>query len=160
MRKLIFSGIFCSLLFVGCAPIVSHHGFVVDNEDTLKIDKATDNKTTLLSRLGNPSQVGLFDEEVWYYISSIQSQKAFYKTTTKERKITAIRFDDLENVSDVTTLALKDGRVVNYDKRKTPTRGREVTFLEQIFGSIGRSPVTLPGQDPNLPTSAGGPRTQ
>lgn len=160
MRKLIFSGIFCSLILSGCAPIVSHHGFVVDNEDTLKIDNAVDNKTTLLTKLGNPSQIGMFDEEVWYYISSIQSQKAFYKNKTNERNVTAIRFDELENVKEVQTLTLKDGRIVEYDKRKTPTRGREVTFLEQIFGSIGRAPVTLPGQDPNLPSSAGGPRTQ
>ena len=35
----------------------------------------------------------------------------------------------------------RQGRIINYDKNKTPTRGREVTFLEQVFGAVGRSPV-------------------
>ncbi len=165
MRKLIFAGIIGSILIsgvsiTGCAPIVTHHGFVVDSPDMMKIENGTDNKTTILTRLGNPSQIGAFDEEVWYYISSIQSQKAFLKLKTTERNITAISFDDAENVASVKKYTLVDGRIINYDKNKTPTRGREVTFLEQVFGAVGRSPVALPGQDPNLPTAAGGPRTQ
>ena len=35
----------------------------------------------------------------------------------------------------------ENGQYVNYVDRKTPTRGREVSVLEQIFGSVGRLPT-------------------
>ncbi len=159
MRKLVFATV--SFLVIGaCAPILSRHGFVMDENAKIKVEPQTDTKTSLISRYGNPTQIAMFDQETWYYISSQLSQKAFFKPKTIERQITAISFEDGESVSEVKQYALEDGRIISYDKNKTPTRGREVTFLEQIFGSVGRAPVQLPGQDVNLPTSAGGPRRQ
>lgn len=159
MRKYIFATV--SLLILGaCAPVMSRHGFVLEQDAEFKVEPVTDNKTSLIARYGNPTQIAMFDQETWYYISSKLSQKAFYKPKTVERQITAIYFEDGESVSDVKKYTLADGRIISYDKGKTPTRGREVTFLEQIFGSVGRAPIQLPGQDVNLPSSAGGPRTQ
>jgi hypothetical protein len=37
--------------------------------------------------------------------------------------------------------------VVDYNSRVTPTRGRELGILEQLFGTIGRLPQQLPGQE-------------
>lgn len=159
MRKYFFAT--ASLLILSaCAPIMSRHGFVLDKGTDMQVEPAKDNKTTLISRYGNPTQIAMFDQETWYYISSQLSQKAFYKPKTINRQITAIYFEDGNSVSEVKTYTLADGRIISYDKGKTPTRGREVTFIEQIFGSVGRAPIQLPGQDVNLPSSAGGPRRQ
>jgi outer membrane protein assembly factor BamE (lipoprotein component of BamABCDE complex) len=144
-------------LAAACTPVVDRRGYVADDQ-TPPVQSGVDTKATVLTRMGNPSSVGVFDEQVWYYISSVQSQVAFYLPRTTRRNITAISFNDEDQVSGVRSFTLADGRVIAYDTRRTPTRGREVTFLEQVFGSIGRAPVTLPGQDPNLPTSSGGPR--
>jgi outer membrane protein assembly factor BamE (lipoprotein component of BamABCDE complex) len=143
-----------------CAAVVDRRGFVSDDGAAATATVGTDTKTTLLSRYGNPTAQGTFDQQVWYYISAVQSQVAFYKPRTTERQITAISFDENDTVSGVRSFGLQDGRIVAFDDRRTPTRGREVTFLEQLFGSVGRAPVQLPGQDPNLPDSAGGPRRQ
>jgi outer membrane protein assembly factor BamE (lipoprotein component of BamABCDE complex) len=143
-----------------CTPVVDRRGFLADESQTTPFAPGVDTKETVLTRMGNPSQTGVFDEQTWYYISSVQNQTAFYRPRTTERSITAISFDEGDKVAGVRTFGLQDGRVIAYDARRTPTRGREVTFLEQIFGSIGRSPVQLPGADPNLPSSAGGPRRQ
>jgi outer membrane protein assembly factor BamE (lipoprotein component of BamABCDE complex) len=143
-----------------CTPVVDRRGFLADEAQTAPFAAGVDTKETVLTRMGNPSQTGVFDEQTWYYISSIQNQTAFYRPQTTERKITAISFGEDDKVAAVRTYGLQDGRVIAYDTRRTPTRGREVTFLEQIFGSVGRAPVQLPGTDPNLPSSAGGPRRQ
>jgi outer membrane protein assembly factor BamE (lipoprotein component of BamABCDE complex) len=143
-----------------CTPVIDRRGFLADEAQKAPFTTGVDTKETVLTRMGNPSQTGVFDEQTWYYISSMQNQTAFYRPRTTERSITAIAFDDADKVASVRTFGLQDGRVIAYDTRRTPTRGREVTFLEQIFGSVGRAPVQLPGQDPNLPTSAGGPRRQ
>jgi outer membrane protein assembly factor BamE (lipoprotein component of BamABCDE complex) len=143
-----------------CTPVVDRRGFLADESQTAAFAPGVDSKETVLTRMGNPSQTGVFDEQIWYYISSVQNQTAFYRPRTTERSITAISFGEDDKVATVRTFGLQDGRVIAYDTRRTPTRGREVTFLEQIFGSIGRAPVQLPGADPNLPTAAGGQRRQ
>jgi outer membrane protein assembly factor BamE (lipoprotein component of BamABCDE complex) len=143
-----------------CTPVVDRRGFLADESQSTAFAPGVDTKETVLTRMGNPSQTGVFDEQTWYYISAVQNQTAFYRPRTTERSITAISFGDDDKVAAVRTFGLQDGRVIAYDARRTPTRGREVTFLEQIFGSIGRAPVQLPGADPNLPSSAGGPRRQ
>jgi outer membrane protein assembly factor BamE (lipoprotein component of BamABCDE complex) len=143
-----------------CTPVVDRRGFLADESQTAAFATGVDSKETVLTRMGNPSQTGVFDEQTWYYVSAVQNQTAFYRPRTTERTITAISFDEGDKVAAVRTYGLQDGRVIAFDTRRTPTRGREVTFLEQIFGSIGRAPVQLPGADPNLPSSAGGPRRQ
>jgi outer membrane protein assembly factor BamE (lipoprotein component of BamABCDE complex) len=143
-----------------CTPVIDRRGFLADESQKTDFSAGVDTKETVLTRMGNPSQTGVFDEQTWYYVSYVQNQTAFYRPRTTERTITAISFDDADKVANVRTFGLQDGRVIAYDTRRTPTRGREVTFLEQIFGSVGRAPVQLPGSDPNLPTSAGGPRRQ
>jgi outer membrane protein assembly factor BamE (lipoprotein component of BamABCDE complex) len=148
------------LVSAACSPVVDRRGFLADDSQTADVVAGTDTKTTVLTRLGNPSQTGVFDEQVWYYISAVQSQTAFYRPQTQERNVIAIAFDETDGVKDVRKYGLRDGRVIAYDTRRTPTRGREVTFIEQIFGSIGRAPVRLPGDDANLPPAAGGPRRQ
>ncbi len=149
-----------ALVLTACTPVVDRRGFLADESQSAPFAAGVDTKETVLTRMGNPSQTGVFDEQTWYYISAVQNQTAFYRPRTTERAITAISFGEDDKVAAVRTFSLQDGRVISYDARRTPTRGREVTFLEQIFGSIGRAPVQLPGQDPNLPSSAGGPRRQ
>lgn len=158
-RNLAAVALLCGVSLLGaCTGTIDRRGFLADESQKAPFQDGVDTKETVLTRMGNPSQTGTFDEQTWYYISSIQKQTAFYLPRTMERTIVAISFDDSDKVAAVRTYGLADGRVIDYDTRRTPTRGREVTFLEQIFGSIGRAPVQLPGSDPNLPTSAGGPR--
>ena len=149
-----------TLSVTACAAVVDRRGFLPETEDQLTITPGEDTKASVLARLGNPSQQGVFDTQVWYYIAAVEERQAFYLPRTVSRQITAVHFDELDNVEDVRLYGLEDGRVIAYDDRRTPTRGREVTFLEQLFGSVGRAPVALPGQDPNLPTGTGGPRRQ
>lgn len=149
-----------SIGLCACAPMIDSHGFVTADAKPVSVETGTDSKATILSRYGNPSQIGVFNEQVWYYIGYVQTQRLFYKPRTQSRDITAISFDDDDKVAEVRRYTLTDGKVFAYDARSTPTRGREVTFLEQLFGSVGRSTVNLPGTEPNLPTAAGGARRQ
>ena len=75
-----------------------------------------------------------------------------------DRRIIAVTFDENGLVSDVAEYGLEDGRVVAIADRETPTRGRELTFLEQLLGNVGRLPTEQFGGEQNLPGGAGGPR--
>ena len=50
----------------------------------------------------------------------------------------AVYFDGSESVRQVAHYGLKDGIVVNYYRGETPARGKDLSFLEQIFGGISQ----------------------
>ena len=63
--------------------------------------------------------------------------------------MTEITFDDAGNVAGVRTLGLEDGQEVAMNRNETPTRGRELTIIEQLLGNVGRG--QLPRTDEDVP---------
>jgi outer membrane protein assembly factor BamE (lipoprotein component of BamABCDE complex) len=55
-----------------------------------------------------------------------------------EQNVAVVEFDDKGFVRDIRRYTLEDGVVINPVTRKTPAVGKELSFLEQIFGNIGR----------------------
>lgn len=66
-----------------------------------------------------------------------------------QRSVTEITFNDAGLVSEVRTLGLDDGQRVAMNTRETPTRGRQLTILEQLLGNVGRG--QLPRTDEDVP---------
>jgi outer membrane protein assembly factor BamE (lipoprotein component of BamABCDE complex) len=64
------------------------------------------------------------------------------------RDVVAIAFDkSTEQVTSVNSYTLADGRVIAFNGRETPTRGREMSILEQLLGSIGAGSALPPDQN-------------
>ncbi len=102
-----------------------------------------------MDRLGSPSAVATFDPNTWFYISQISDQMAFHKADVRKRDIVAINFNKSDDkVLGVNTYTLKDGHIVAFNRRATPTRGRELSIIEQILGNIGNGQI-LPQEDIN-----------
>ena len=134
----------CALI-VGCAPVVSQRGYLQDLDTEASIDPATDTKTTIQQRLGYPSTEATFTNDAWYYISSVERQVAFFHPTVESRAILAVYFDKTGKVTDLKHYTLDDGHVVAFETRTTPTRGREITFLQQLFNATPGVPITNTG---------------
>lgn len=136
---------FAVALTTACNPVLRTHGYVPTKELPQSVNPETDTKSSVLTRLGNPSVKSTFDEkiedDVWYYITSIRQRYAYLRPQIEDRTITAIHFNPDGQVTKVAEYGLEDGVPVNYVDRKTPTRGRELSALEQIFGTIGRLPT-------------------
>ena len=148
-------------LIAGCNPVLRTHGYVPTADRPQAVNPETDTKSSVLSRLGNPSVKSTFDEkiedDVWYYISSVRQRYAYLRPQLEDRTITAIHFNPDGQVTKVAEYGLEDGVPVNYVDRKTPTRGREISVLEQIFGTIGRLPTDrLTGNQPGGGGGGGG----
>jgi outer membrane protein assembly factor BamE (lipoprotein component of BamABCDE complex) len=133
-----------------CTPVRDRHGYIPEDLEAPKVEVGVDTKATVLARLGTPSTVGMFDSEAWYYISSVQERLAFFTPDVVEREVIAIRFGDNDTVAAVDRFGVERGRVVQYAEDATPTRGRELSIIEQLFGSIGRAPTTI-GDDQENP---------
>ena len=143
----------------GCNPTLRTHGYVADTDKKpQEVNPDSDTKATVLSRLGNPSIRSTFDENTWFYISSVRETMAYLEPKVEERTITAISFNEDGQVAQVAEYGIEDGRYVTYSDNKTPTRGRELSVLEQIFGSIGRLPSQQIDREQNVPGGRGNRR--
>ena len=160
MQKLIWKATatgLCALLLSACNPTLRNHGYIPTEEKPQDVKADTDTKASVLSRLGNPSVKSTFDENTWYYLTSVRQRLAYLRPLTEERSITAISFNGDGQVTRVAEYGLENGQYVNYSDRETPTRGRELSVLEQIFGTIGRIPTDQLGGNRDVPGGSGGP---
>ena len=146
-----------AVLLIGCTPVVSQRGYLPDPIGEAAIKIGTDTKTTVQDRLGDPSTQATFGGDVWYYISSVEKQIAFFDPTVQTRSIMAIHFDKDGKVATVRHFGLKDGNVVAFETRTTPAKGRELTFLQQLFNATPGVPIgTGAGNGPGGGAPGGG----
>jgi outer membrane protein assembly factor BamE (lipoprotein component of BamABCDE complex) len=144
--------IMLSLSASGCSRIKDLKGYVVDTEKVALVTAGTDNKASVQKTLGRPTMVSEFDAKTWYYVSRSTEQLAFMKPKPKEQQIIVVRFDDKGNVTKIEKMGLEQVAKVDPSGDKTPTRGKDISALEQIMGNVGRfSPAGAGG-------SGGGPQ--
>jgi outer membrane protein assembly factor BamE (lipoprotein component of BamABCDE complex) len=149
MRRLALAVVALATVAGGCRATRDFHGYVPDQALPTDVQPNVDTRTTVLARLGSPSTTSVFDDKLWVYMASTRELLAFYYPKVVQREIVAIQFGDDDVVSDVLVYDLNDGRTISYNSRVTPTRGRELGILEQLFGTLGRLPQQLPGQQRN-----------
>ena len=143
-RNLIFVLASAALLSACASASRDYQGYVADEVAPADINPGTDNRSTVLASLGSPSTTSVFDDNTWIYFSATRERFAFYHPRVVSRTVVAVRFGDDDVVEEVLQYDQEDGRVIEYASRETPTRGRELGLLEQIFGNVGR--VALPQQ--------------
>jgi outer membrane protein assembly factor BamE (lipoprotein component of BamABCDE complex) len=151
------AGLLASSL-AACAPITTYSGFQAIESDPKDVKVGTDTKSTVRGKLGSPSAQSTFDPNVWFYMNQVKERVAFRRPKVVARNVTAVAFNkDSEVVESVNNYTLKDGKVIAYNNRETPTRGRELTILEQLLGTVGRGGM-LPRDDEGIPGSRPGDR--
>ncbi len=132
-----------SILLIGagaCAPRQDYRGITIEQEklDLIKVGQTSEGQVNAL--LGSPSTISTFPDwgTVYYYISSETETVAFLAPELIDQQVLAISFDRSSVVKEIKRYGLKDGKQIAFVDRETPTRGREMTVLEQLFGNLGR----------------------
>lgn len=147
----------CTALVGACAPVITQRGYLPDQDTLSSIDVGKDTKTSVQKTLGDPSTQATFNEDGWYYISSTEKQVAFFTPTILRRSVLAVYFDKDGKVADLKHYSLKDGHVIAYEARTTPTKGKELTFLEQLFNATPGAPGGGINGDERNPGGGQGP---
>jgi outer membrane protein assembly factor BamE (lipoprotein component of BamABCDE complex) len=132
-----------AVLLGGCSSIQESRGYV---RDTLLIDAiapGVDNQRSVEQTLGRPSFTSQFGQPTWYYVSSITGRGPFRQPRIREHSVLAVTFDAAGNVAAVEKSGMEKVVQLSPDGDKTPTLGRERSFLEDLFGNIGA--VGAPG---------------
>lgn len=133
-----------------CAPTIGMNGFQTVDVKPADIVPGTDTKATVLARLGSPSTTSTFEENIWYYITQTTEKYTYNTAQVSQRSVTAITFDEVgDTVAEVRTVGLEDGRQVAMNANETPTRGRQLTIMEQLLGNVARG--QLPRTDEDVP---------
>ena len=160
-RRVAYAALAAGLLTsaTACAPITTYSGFQAIEANPKDVKVGTDTKSTVRASLGSPSATSTFDPNVWFYIDQVKQRVAFRRPVVTSRHVVAVTFDkDTEVVKTVDTMTLKDGKVIAFNGRETPTRGRELTILEQLLGNVGRGGMLPNADDEGIPGTRPGDR--
>lgn len=121
----------------GCSPVIRTHGYTPVPEALERIQAGIDTRGSVQAKIGRPAAAGAFDQSSWYYVSTVVEHYTYHDPKVIERKVVAVTFDQDDIVQGVNVYGLEDGRIVDLRTRTTPTYGRQLTILEQVFSNIG-----------------------
>lgn len=132
----------CSLaalvLATACEPVRRTHGYAPRPAQLAEVTVGTDTKAEVAGKIGRPTTQGTFDGDEWYYISRSTESRALRDPRVISQEVVVVSFDEDGVAQAVDSYGLEDGRVVNLVTKTTPTRGKRLTFLQQLLGNVGR----------------------
>ncbi|MBL4639616.1 MAG: outer membrane protein assembly factor BamE [Kordiimonadaceae bacterium] len=143
------------LATTACGNARATRGYIFDEALADAILAGVDNRRSVQSTLGSPSVTATFSDDTWYYVSTTVRVRPVFWPDAKKHRVLAISFSDSGVVENVDNFDLSDMRTINPVADKTPTRGRELSLFQKIFGNVGR--FSGQGQGPN--GSQGGTNT-
>ena len=136
LRGAVTSMVMSGLL--ACAPVIDNRGYVFDESLLPQLVVGTTSEADIITIMGSPSTVSTLNDGAYYYISSRFITEAYRAPRETERRVLAIYLDEDKKIRDLGFYTLEDGNIVTIVERTTETQGRELTFLQQIFGNLGR----------------------
>jgi outer membrane protein assembly factor BamE (lipoprotein component of BamABCDE complex) len=148
------AAISASLALVGCSTDVEQRGKLPPPDEVAQIHPGKTTKDDVVKILGTPSSVGAFSDKDWYYISTRTKQFSFFDPKVLDQEVYVVDFNDQGVVKAVDRKTLKDGKEIVPVARATPAPGRELSFLEQLVGNLGK--FNGGGGGGGAPSSPGG----
>ena len=134
-----------AMTVTACSSRKANRGNMPTKEQVETVIPGVHGQDDVRAIMGSPSVVSTFDEDTWYYIGRRTSQYAFFELTTIEQQVLVVRYGDDGRVERINRLDEKDGREIDLVERETPSAGRKLGILEQLFGNIGRFSDGSPG---------------
>ena len=127
-----------AVALVGCTVSEDQRGNLPDPDKLAQIKPGSTTKAQVVKILGSPSSASTFDDTTWYYISRRTKQVAFLSPTVLDQQVYIVDFNNQGIVKDIGHRTLADGEPVTPAPGATPAPGRELTFLEQLIGNMGK----------------------
>lgn len=135
-------GTMCAIVGLGlalaaCVETVTKHGHQFQENDLRSVTTGM-SQEQVRTTLGTPTTTATVGAgSAYYYISSTQGTTAFFTPVEKDRKVLAVYFNQLGSVDRVAHYGIKDGKVFNFAKQKTPTPSRDEGIIKALFRSLG-----------------------
>jgi len=124
-------------VLAACSNIERKHGYVPSDEDLNQVVVGVDTKDTVGDIVGRPTASGILADSGWYYVSSKFRAYGIRERQEISREVVAISFTPDGTVENIERFGLENGQVIALSRRVTDTNIKGVSFLRQLFGSIG-----------------------
>ena len=146
------------LLVGGCSFFEAQsqlRGNHVDAEQLKELVPGTSTRADVTALIGSPTARATFDDNTWLYISEVTRPRIARTQGILNQNVTVLSFNDQGVLQDVKLLNKDDAVPVSVVARSTPSPGTEASFLQQLFGNIGR--FNAIGQTPTTGPAGGAP---
>lgn len=144
----------CSALSIFDAPNTIR-GNKVDSYRLQELVPGTSTQADVTALIGSPTAKASFDPNTWLYITETTHIRIARTPGVEDQAVLALTFDDSGVLRKINKVNQDAALPVTVVERTTPSPGTEATFLQQLFGNIGRfNPVGAgsPGAGGGAPT--------
>ncbi len=146
------------LLVGGCSLFAAQpqlRGNRVDADQLKELVPGTSTRADVTALIGSPTARATFDDNTWLYVSEVTKPRIARTQGVLSQDVVVLSFNDQGVLQDVKRLNKDDSIPVSVVARTTPSPGTEASFLQQLFGNIGR--FNAFGPTPGAP-SGGAPK--
>ncbi len=90
-----------------------------------------------LQTLGTPSATSTVGGDAWYYVSQrTERQLAFMPEKITDQHVLAVYFDKERKIQRIADYSLRDGKLIDFNTRQTPTPGAESNLVRAMMGAV------------------------
>ena len=125
---------FFLIILLSCQPRITKHGNFFNTKNIQLIQKTKLNKSEVIEIFGEPTLKSTFSDNVWYYITLVQHEKAYFEIKNLENKILTITFDEDQLVKKYEILTEDDSSEINISYPKEAyNQNNEVSLIQEFF---------------------------
>jgi outer membrane protein assembly factor BamE (lipoprotein component of BamABCDE complex) len=110
----------------------------VDADQLKELTPGTSTRADVTALLGSPTARATFDDNTWMYISERTQPRIGATQAVLSQNVVVLTFNEQGVLQHVETRDKADQLPVAVIARTTPSPGTEASFLQQLFGNIGR----------------------
>ena len=130
--------LFLIILF-SCQPRITKHGNFFNQKNIQLIKKTKLSKSEVVEIFGQPTLKSTFSNNVWYYITLVQHEKAYFEVKNLENNILAITFDKNQLVKKYKIFTEDDTSEIDISYPKEAyNQNSEVTLIQEFFSIFTR----------------------
>jgi outer membrane protein assembly factor BamE (lipoprotein component of BamABCDE complex) len=137
----------CSALLLGCLLLggcsffeaePQLRGNHVDADQLKELVPGTSTQSDVTALIGSPTAKATFDDDTWLYISEVTRPRIAQTDGILTQAVVVLTFSDKGVLQGVKQYSKGDRIPVSVVARSTPAPGTEASFLQQLFGNVGR----------------------
>ena len=143
----VLAGVLALAPVVGCSFFEAPEqprGNRVDADLLHELVPGTSSRADAAALLGSPTAKATFDENTWIYIGSMTQLRIARTQSIVSQDVVVLSFDNGGILRGIKQTNLDDAYSVGMISRSTPSPGNDTSFMQQMFGNIGRFSAGAP----------------
>ncbi len=127
-------------------PTLRQRGSMIEPDALRELIPGTSSRADAVALIGSPTARATFDDNTWIYISQVTSTRIGRTPGVTKQNVVILTFDQGGTLRGIAQRTRADSKSIDMASGATPSPGSEASFLQQLFGNVGKfTPAGLPG---------------